>query len=144
MCTFNGCPNPHYGNGLCKAHYMQQWRGEELKKLRRSPSDSRSARRAERHRERVYGLSSDDISAMMVEQGCRCAICGEPLNGRFHVDHDHSCCPSIKNGFTCGECVRGLLCPPCNFGLGHLGDDPDRLIAAAMYLMRTKDVIHGR
>lgn len=27
------------------------------------------------------------------------------------VDHDHDCCPG---GWSCGRCVRGLICSECN------------------------------
>lgn len=43
------------------------------------------------------------------------------------VDHDHSCCPGQ---FSCGNCIRGLLCFNCNTGAGMLNNDP--AIAASM------------
>ncbi len=66
-----------------------------------------------------YGITWDDYEIMLASQGNGCAICGtlEPGGkGRFHVDHDHSCCPTEK---TCGKCVRGLLCHKCNVRLVH-------------------------
>lgn len=77
-----------------------------------------------------YGLTADDLVRMLEAQGGQCAIChrsasaesyGKPK--QFAVDHDH------KTGR-----VRGLLCDWCNRGIGFLGEDPDRLIAAAEYL----------
>lgn len=60
-----------------------------------------------------------------------CMICGR---GRpLVIDHDHGCCPG---NLSCGRCVRGMLCMHCNIGIGNLGDDPDRLEAAARYLRR--------
>lgn len=66
-----------------------------------------------------YGITYEDYERMLAEQGGCCAICGSPDSGgrgRFHIDHDHSCCPTQK---TCGKCVRGLLCHLCNTRL-HL------------------------
>ena len=84
-----------------------------------------------------YRLSLETYDAMLTAQGGKCAICGadspgDVRIGRFHVDHDHACCPGDK---TCGKCVRGLLCRACNTALGNFGDDPDRLLAALSYLL---------
>jgi hypothetical protein len=83
-----------------------------------------------------YRLSVDAYKAMLAEQGGACAICGvdsptDVRTSRFHVDHDHACCPGSK---SCGRCVRGLLCHACNTALGNFSDDPKRLTAALAYL----------
>lgn len=84
-----------------------------------------------------YGLTQETYDAMLAAQNGGCAICGssdpKSRHGRFHIDHDHGCCPN-RDQRTCGDCVRGLLCERCNTGLGHFGDDPDRLDAAARYV----------
>ena len=91
-----------------------------------------------------YGITLARYEAMLREQGGGCAICGATQPGgrgrRFHVDHDHSCCPGQK---SCGECVRALLCHGCNVGIGSLGENPDRLLAAAAYLLSRQDVLRG-
>lgn len=88
-----------------------------------------------------YRLTLEAYNDLLAEQDGKCAICGSPdpgdvRAGRFHVDHDHACCPGSK---SCGQCVRGLLCRGCNTALGNFGDDPDRLLAAAAYLMTTRE-----
>ena len=83
-----------------------------------------------------FNLTRDQWNQMLADQGGACAACGttEPGGkGTWHVDHDHRCCPAT--GKSCGECVRGLLCQGCNRGMGYLNDDPDRLLAAAAYLL---------
>jgi len=65
--------------------------------------------------QRRYKLSVEDYNRMFEEQGGRCDICNKPPNGkRLAVDHDHACCEGSR---SCGECVRGLLCGECNWGL---------------------------
>lgn len=85
-----------------------------------------------------YRLTLERFHALLDEQGGRCAICdsddpGDERAGRFHVDHDHACCPGRR---SCGQCIRGLLCRACNTALGNFGDDRARLLRAAEYLGR--------
>lgn len=81
-----------------------------------------------------YGLTPETYEAMLAEQDHRCATCGrsEPGGqGRWHIDHDHTCCPS---GVSCGQCIRGLLCSSCNRALGLVRDDPRVLLRMVDYL----------
>lgn len=92
-----------------------------------------------------YGLTKEDYSRMLAEQGGKCANpqCGNtPLDigRRLHVDHDHSCCPGWK---SCGKCVRGLLCPSCNSALGYVDDDIDRLNGLTQYLKSRGSISHN-
>lgn len=82
------------------------------------------------------GLSSDEYDALLEKQEGRCAICRTDApggQGRWHIDHDHKCCPGRT---LCGECVRGLLCHHCNTGLGKFQDSEEMLMKAIEYLRR--------
>lgn len=89
----------------------------------------------------TFRMTPESYQDLLDKQDGRCAICrsNDPGKsrgrevGRFHVDHDHSCCPGRR---SCGRCIRGLLCRGCNTGIGCLRDDPDRLLAAADYVKR--------
>lgn len=85
---------------------------------------------------RRYGITREQYAAAL-ERGC--SICGR-TDRTLHVDHDHSCCP-MRGGSarTCGKCVRGLICGPCNRGLGLFFDNPDALERAANYLRRKRE-----
>jgi hypothetical protein len=75
-----------------------------------------------------YGMEAEDLHGMYLRQGGRCYLCNDPLLailGKFAIDHDHKCCPGA--GRSCGRCVRGIACPPCNKLIGAAQDDPDRL-----------------
>jgi hypothetical protein len=86
--------------------------------------------------QRKFGITLTHYEEILERQGGGCAACGktESVNGRFlAVDHDHACCPTDE---TCGGCIRGLLCNPCNLLLGLAQDDSARLIALASYINR--------
>lgn len=83
---------------------------------------------------RRFGLTPAEYDDLLARQGGGCAICGKTpeQNGRrLPVDHDHSCCPDRYR--TCGRCIRGVLCTPCNNRLGVL-EDATWVAAATVYL----------
>ena len=75
----------------------------------------------------AYGLTPEEVVALYSSPAC--ASCGRPWGTTRDtqpvIDHDH------QTG-----AVRGVTCGACNLGLGHFGDDPDRLQAAARYLQQ--------
>lgn len=85
--------------------------------------DCRRLRKMALRLSKLYGLTPADILAMLEAQGFVCAICNEAPEGGPVVDHDHST-----------GAVRGILCSPCNTGLGHFRDDAARLLRASEYL----------
>lgn len=74
---------------------------------------------------RKFGLSPQAYFDMLTRQDGRCAICKDLMDD-VCVDHCHKT-----------SAVRGLLCRKCNVGIGMLGDDADRLMAAIRYLNAT-------
>ncbi len=88
---------------------------------------------------RKHGITLIDFYKMYAEQSGACAACGdEKPASKLDIDHDHSCCAEAT---SCGECVRQLLCKPCNRALGFIRDSPDRAMALATYLMKFEDVL---
>ena len=131
---------PHLAKGLCNACYQTQryrqsdhtlqwsreWRRKNPEKVKAageryrgkypekvkaySEEYHKSGKAREKARERRYGLTAEQVTAMWEAQGCACKMCLVPLeHAKVHVDHCH----------TTGR-VRGLLCLRCNTCLGHL------------------------
>lgn len=116
--------------------YLREWylknrdyaraqnRKRYLEKFKYDPRKRRQARLAR------YGLTEGTFDALLAAQDGKCAICGRSdsgtdLHDSFNIDHDH------KTG-----AVRGLLCQPCNQGLGAFTDNPESLAAAIRYLAK--------
>jgi hypothetical protein len=80
---------------------------------------------------RNYGITPEQWDALFELQGRKCAICGSENSGatnvRFHTDHCHKT-----------KVVRGILCQPCNTGLGKFKDSPELLMKAIAYLQGAK------
>jgi len=77
------------------------------------------------------GIPWGTYDSMFAAQGGKCAICGTTSTGkmnRLHVDHD---------GEGDAIRIRGLLCGPCNTGIGQLQHSKSILLAAIEYLERT-------
>ena len=77
-----------------------------------------------------YGITPDEYDLNLELQDHACKICkvdASEFTRKLHVDHCH----------TTGA-VRGLLCPPCNKGLGDFKDDIMLLEEAIEYLKNSK------
>lgn len=72
----------------------------------------------------TYGITPEEVEAMRVEQGNRCAICQKEFSEKMPPCIDH----------RKGSRVRALLCNTCNLTIGHAAEEPDVLRRAADYL----------
>lgn len=84
---------------------------------------------------RKYNLPRERFLALYASNGGLCAVC--LLNRGDTIDHDHECCVpmAMKGGsWSCGKCVRAVLCGPCNRVLGMMNEDRQRLQRAINYL----------
>jgi len=75
---------------------------------------------------RKYGITVSQYRVLEKAQNYSCAICTKSVADNkedLAVDHCH----------TTGK-VRGLLCKPCNRGIGMLQDSPDVIQKALEYL----------
>ncbi len=74
---------------------------------------------------RRFNITEQDYLALVAAQDYGCGICKRPVPSAatelsvrsFAVDHDHACCPGK---YSCGKCVRGVLCFSCNTKLGFV------------------------
>lgn len=122
-------------NGKPKGYCIDCWRTYDAEYA--ASADGREARRVARSKwndgnheyflNYRYGITKQQYDDMLAAQGGCCAICGRDNPGGkakvWAVDHCHN-----------SNRVRGLLCGPCNRGLGQFRDDVERLRAAVRYL----------
>jgi len=100
-----------------------------------------------RNYEFEFGITKIRLDELMASQDGRCPICKRVLV-EPHVDHDHAIVERKKHRRISAEfpmalrllSIRGVLCRTCNFGLGYFYDNPEWLIAASEYILRTKRV----
>ncbi|SFB69714.1 Recombination endonuclease VII [Nocardioides terrae] len=85
-----------------------------------------------------FNLPRETLETILSARDGMCWICGESPG--THIDHDHACCPGTR---SCGACVRGVLCQPCNLGLGFFRDRTDVLLRAVDYLRSARPRIEG-
>ena len=84
-----------------------------------------------------YGLDEESWRAMLEAQGNGCAICGKvPPSGTRQIDHAHV--EGWKNMLPVDrrQYIRGILCWFDNSVMVRRGATPERLRAAADYLVR--------
>lgn len=139
-CSFEGCTYLQESKGLCHGHNEQLRAGRDLKELREwgkyirgehtcLVDDCRRAATSNKlcvsHSRGVsmYKMTTEQTVELFRTKQCQNPGCTETK--RLHIDHDH----------ITGE-VRGLLCSGCNTSLGHLGDDPERILGLVEYLRK--------
>lgn len=87
----------------------------------------RQERIAIQWRMRKYNITEEEAVALLKVTDCE--ICGKDLEGKGNIDHDHAT----------GK-VRGVLCGPCNRGLGIFKDDIALLQKATQYLLTHRPI----
>lgn len=122
----------------------EELRARERERIAAMPEEGRQRRRemnrdwyrrnprspeknAEMHYRFRFAMTPEQRAKMIEDQQGLCYLCAEPLPDdprKVHTDHDHSCCRGKR---SCGTCVRGIACDPCNRGVGYFADDPDRM-----------------
>lgn len=109
----------------CEKIYARNYYRQNSEEIRSRRGPSYSPHAWRKHK---YGLTPEGFTALYVSQDGRCAVCQTSKTSReLDVDHCHET----------GK-VRGLLCGPCNRGIGQLKDDPSLVMAAAIYIAKDK------
>src|ERR1700757_5198571 len=128
--AINGQPAFTVCNRCTNKARWAQLKALPLRERRNKQKENPISAKRRRHRWRFgkYGLAEADFATMLNEQNHQCAICGishdeKPLT----LDHDHNT-----------EEPRGLLCGPCNRGIGQFRDNVDLMHKAIDYLTNHK------
>jgi len=111
---------------LCKACdsvRVSEWQKNNSIKYK----ESLKKRRFKRH-----NTTEENCIKLYVLQNKSCSMCNVKFDlDSLNIDHDHSCCPGQ---YSCGSCIRGLLCSPCNLFLGMYEKNPKSLKGLIKYI----------
>jgi hypothetical protein len=110
---------------------MRNRRAEDPERARKEARDQYKKNGRKHNLKWKFGITPEQLDALLVRQTGRCYLCEDPLTGVIHIDHARSCCPGNR---SCGQCIRGLTHQKCNQGIGQFNDDPDlmRKVADAL------------
>ena len=142
LCDVPGCTKPVASHGKCDNHRIRYKRKTEQSQTRHAEYQRTWRKKTFEQSKnsdlkKNFGITLEDYQLMLDKQNGVCAICGQkekrihratgaPMN--LAVDHDH----------TTGA-VRGLLCSPCNHGIGNFFESEVLLSRASEYLKSYKE-----
>lgn len=121
-----------YKNGIrnyckqCHASLTKKYYNENPE-MKNSPSKIMYEKTKRRNWQR-HNMNEDDYLRMFFLYDGKCHSCQD--RPATNVDHDHNCCPG---SYSCGNCVRGLLCNQCNTAFGLLGDSSEKVSRLLKY-----------
>ena len=133
---------PHFAKGLCKRCYAIKWSSERrrtreigiCKKCKRSIA---IASKGLCHtcylilrKEKIKREFLEEQENLCAIDGCNTDTSAYKLSD-WQLDHDHLC---GGVNLWCGDCVRGVLCRPCNHALGCVDDSIENLQGLIGYL----------
>ena len=114
-----------YNNGYrgtckkCHSSYVTQKQKDNPHKRKANPN-----RKWRRH-----GLEDHRYFDLYSKHNGKCHSCKD--RDGINIDHDHTCC---NGSYSCGKCVRGILCSQCNTALGLLNDERNKIISLLEYI----------
>ena len=76
-----------------------------------------------------HNITKEQYELLLSKHSGNCWICKD-IKASV-IDHDHSCC---SGAWSCGKCIRGVLCSNCNTAIGLLKDSKNLLEQAKEYL----------
>lgn len=88
---------------------------------------------ANKHKGSRHHIKADDFAEMLGKHDGKCWSC-KTRDGSV-VDHDHKCC---AGAYSCGKCVRGILCSQCNTALGLLADNQEHIKNLLAYSLKAE------
>lgn len=82
-----------------------------------------------------HKISQIKYQQMFDLYGGKCHGC--QIRPATSIDHDHLCC---DYSWSCGKCIRGILCNQCNTALGLLAENPTILSRLAEYINKEVNI----
>lgn len=76
-----------------------------------------------------HNITKEKYEELLSLYDGKCHACQNNIGN--NIDHDHDCC---SGGFSCGNCVRGILCRDCNLALGILKDNVETMLKLISYI----------
>lgn len=141
ICKKEGCSNSAFAKELCQSHYSKQkhllTRDKRLAQMRinyRQNAEKRKQQSTEAIRKRLYNITPEQYSEMLIKQNNLCAICGKV---DFSTIKNRTLSLSVDHCHKTGK-IRELLCNNCNLAMGNVKEDPEVVIKLLAYINKHK------